>query len=110
MTFYVFQTQEEAEAAESQIVENIKSWVQENRPEAVTEDGRLRGRNAKTGELVDVFTTRWATPALTATGVWVFAKPTQDRTSPIPVDKVLQGISATESEQDREWFPEPDLD
>ena len=40
MIYYVFDTEPEALSAESTIVNNIKSWVQQYSPDAITEDGQ----------------------------------------------------------------------
>lgn len=108
MTYYVFATENVAVAAESQIVDNVRRWLGENVPAALSSDGEmLRGRNAATGELVDVYTARWAIPRQTASGVWVFEKPTADRTAPIPVEVFTAGITAAEADYDPAWFPPP---
>lgn len=105
MIYYVFNREDEALSAEQQIVYNVKNWVAENVPDALSADGtKLRGRNAKTGKLVDAFTTRWAIPKQTNDGRWVFTKPTQEKTSPIPVEVFINNISAIEEEYDEYWF------
>lgn len=108
MIFYVFDTEAEAIAAENTIVTNIKTWVQTYSPDAIGPDGdSLKGRNAKTGELVNNYTIRWATPKERIDGKWVFSKPTQNRLGPAPLDSVINGVSATEEEFQIDWFPEP---
>lgn len=97
MTYYIFNTEEEALLAEEQIVTNVRNWVETNVPDALSSDGsKLRGRNAKTGEFVDVYTTRWAIPQQIIDGQWVFLKPTSNRTFPIPVEIFVSGIVANE--------------
>ena len=109
MTYYVFNTEAEALSAEQQIVDNVRNWVAANVPDALSADGtKLRGRNAKTGEFVDAFTTRWAIPQQIADGRWVFTKPTPEKTAPIPVEVFLQNVVAAESAYDVAWFPETD--
>ena len=109
MIYYVFDTEAEAITAENTIVTNIKIWVQTYSPDAITPDGNsLRGRNAKTGELVDHYTTRWAIPKQRLDQKWVFEKPTQSALGPIPLSIVINGIMATEEEYDTSWFPEPE--
>lgn len=108
MTCYVFNTEAAALAAEAKIVSNVRDWVAGNVPNALSEDGtRLRGRNASTGELVDVFTDRWAVPVKTASNKWVFAKPTAEQAAPIPLVIFVAGVTATEAEYDSDWFPPP---
>ena len=105
MIYYVFNTETEALSAEQQIVDNVRNWVAANVPEALSEDGtKLRGRNAKTGEFVDAFTTRWAIPQQIADGRWVFTKPTQEKTSPVPVEVFIGNVEATEEEYKDTWF------
>ena len=109
MIFYVFNTEAEAIAAENTIVTNIKTWVQTYSPDAIGPDGNsLKGRNAKTGELVEVYTTKWAIPKERLDGKWVFEKPTQSALGPVSLDSVINGISATEEEFQLDWFPEPE--
>lgn len=110
MIFYVFDTEAEAIVAENTIVTNIKTWVQTYSPDAITPDGNsLRGRNAKTGELVDNYTTKWAIPKERLDSKWVFQKPTQNSLGPIPLSTVINGITATEETYDSSWFPEPEI-
>lgn len=105
MIYYVFNTEAEAQSAEQQIVDNVRNWVAANVPDALSADGiKLRGRNAKTGEFVDAFTNRWAIPTRIADGRWVFQKPTQEKTEPIPVAVFTGGIVATEEEANGAWF------
>ena len=109
MIFYVFETEAEAIAAENTIVTNIKTWVQTYSPDAIGPDGNsLKGRNAKTGELVDNYTTRWAIPKERLDGKWVFEKPTQNALGPVPLASVINGTTATEEEYNESWFPEPE--
>ena len=109
MIYYVFDTETEAIAAENTVVTNIKTWVQTYSPAAIGPDGNsLRGRNAKTGELVDVYTIKWAIPRERLDGKWVFEKPTQSALGPVPLESVINGISATEEEFQSDWFPEPE--
>jgi len=109
MIFYVFDTEAEAIDTENIIVANIKIWVQTYLPDAIAPDGNsLRGRNAKTGELVNNYTTKWAIPKERLDGKWVFEKPTQNALGPVPLDSVINGVSATEEEFQTDWFPEPE--
>lgn len=108
MTYYVFSTEAAAIAAETRIVSNVRDWVSANAPDALSGDGdKLRGRNAATGGLVDVFTNRWAVPVKTAANKWVFAKPTAEQAAPIPLVIFVAGVTATETEYDSDWFPPP---
>lgn len=105
MIYYIFNTEQEALAAEQQIVDNVRLWVAANVPEALSEDGlKLRGRNAKTGEFTDAYTTRWAIPQQIVGGRWVFAKPTVEKTAPIPVEVFINNIIAEEIEYESNWF------
>lgn len=105
MIYYIFNTEAEAIIAEQQIIENVRQWVSENVPEALSQDGlKLRGRNAKTGEFTNAYTTRWAMPQQINDGRWVFAKPTQDKTSPIPVEVFINGINSEEATYSTDWF------
>lgn len=107
MIYYVFNTEAEALSAEQQIVDNVRNWVAANVPDALSADGtKLRGRNAKTGEFVDAFTTRWAIPQQIADGRWVFTKPTQEKTAPIPVAVFVANVIASETEYDAAWWPQ----
>ena len=109
MIFYVFDTEAEAIAAENTIVTNIKTWVQTYSPDAIGPDGNsLKGRNAKTGELVDNYTTKWAIPKQRLDEKWVFEKPTQSALGPVSLASVISGITATEEEYNEVWFPEPE--
>ena len=109
MIYYIFDTEQEALSAESTIVNNIKSWVQQYSPDAITGDQqKLKGRNAKTGELTNVYTTRWAVPVERLDGKWVFQKPIESDTTPIPLSQVILNIAATEEEYSDIWFPEPE--
>lgn len=105
MIYYIFNTEQEALAAEQQIVDNVRQWVAENVPDALSEDGtKLRGRNAKTGEFTDAYTTRWAIPQQIVDGRWVFAKPTQEKTFPIPAAVFNANVNSDEAVLDPAWF------
>lgn len=105
MIYLVFDSEQSAIAADAMIGNNVRAWVLQNAPNALSDDGeRLRGRNAATGELVDVFTERWAVPRQRQDGRWVFQKPTQDKTAPVPVQVFLSGINTEELEYDPAWF------
>lgn len=111
MIYYVFNTEAEALSAEQQIVDNVRNWVAANVPDALSADGtKLRGRNAKTGEFVDAFTTRWAIPKQTNDGRWVFEMPVAERTAPVPISVALDGVIADEVDYDPSWFDNLDLD
>jgi hypothetical protein len=106
MIHYVFPNPDTATAAADAIAQNVRDWLAKNVPDALSSDGqKLRGRIASSGAFVDVYTLRWATPELTASGLYVFEKPTQQKTSPIPVGVFLSGIVADEAEYDPTWFP-----
>lgn len=107
MIYYIFNTEQEALVVEQQIVDNVRQWVAANVPDALSEDGtKLRGRNAKTGELTDIYTTRWAIPQQILDGRWVFAKPTAEKTAPIPIEVFITGIVSEEAAYDANWFPQ----
>lgn len=107
--FYVFSTEANAIAAEQLIVENVRQWVEANAPDALTPENWLRGRNAANGQLNENCTTRWAVPVQVLSGQWIFEKPTADRTRPVPIETVLQGIIADESMASPAWFGTPVL-
>ncbi len=108
MTFFVFASKSDAEKTEHDIVGNVRGYLAQQVPDALSSDGRLlRGRNASTGELVDVYTERWAVPQQIADGRWVIPKPTQEKTAPIPVEVFVAGIDADESQYDPAWFASP---
>jgi hypothetical protein len=102
MKYYTFENKEEALFAEQQIVQNIKNWVLINLPEAVTEDQLgLKSKNAKTGEWDNnAVTLSWDTPTQKSDGKWFFLKPTQEKTSPIPIEVVLNNVNALEEDLD----------
>lgn len=105
MIYYIFNTEQEAVTAEQQIINNVRQWVVANVPDALSEDGtKLRGRNAATGQLVDVFTIRWAIPQQINDGRWVFPKPTTEKTSPIPVEIFIENVSSSEEEFNNSWW------
>lgn len=106
MIYYTFNTEEEAMQAEQIIVNNIKNWIVINNPNALTSDGNgIKGKNAKTGEWDEsAITNRWAIPEKTNLEKWVFLKPTQDKVSPIPIEIVLNNITALEEKYDPSWF------
>lgn len=105
MICFVFDSEQMAVAANDRIGANVRDWVLQNVPGALSADGeRLRGRNAATGQFVDVFTERWAVPQNTTSGRWVFPKPMQNETFPIPVQVFVNGINAEEAEYDPAWF------
>ena len=103
--FFVFSTEVAAVASEAAIVANVQNWLRQNAPDSLSEDGEsLRGRNASSGELVNVYTDRWAVPRCTNDGRWVFAKPTDQKTAPIPAAVFLAGVVANEADYDPAWF------
>jgi hypothetical protein len=105
MTFYVFDSQASAVAAEAKIVANVRAWLAANAPDALTADGDgVRGRNAATHELVNVATQQWAIPVETVAGKWVFEKPVDAKTLPIPAAVFTAGIVAREAEYRQDWF------
>ena len=105
MIYYVFDTEAEAIVAENTIVTNIKTWAQTYSPDAIGPDGNsLRGRNAKTGELVDNYTIKWAIPRERVDGKWVFEKPTQNALGPIPIAAVIETLSLNEENYQESWF------
>ena len=104
MKYYIFNNELEAITTEQQIVDNVRNWLTVNAPDALSSHGKLRGRNAATKELVDIYTERWAIPIKTIDNKWVFPKPTIEKTSPIPVEFFLQDIIANEIEYNSNWF------
>jgi hypothetical protein len=105
MKFYVFDSESEAIAAEAKIVENVRAWLEANAPDALAADGDgVLGRNAATHELVNVATQRWAIPIETVAGKWVFEKPVDSKTLPIPAAVFTAGVVASEAEYQQDWF------
>jgi len=110
MLYYEFQTQQEAEQADAQIIANVALWVSENLPERYDPNGpRLLGQRASNGEIVTDSggTTRWAIPQETLGGTWVIPVPEQSDVFPMPIELVLVNITAPTIE-DPEW-PVEDL-
>jgi len=106
MTYYVVATKAQAEAIDTRIVNNVRAWAAINSPGALSKDGKeLRSRNAKTGELVDVFTKRWAEPVKRLDGKWIVQKPLEGQTAQIPPNVFVQGVAAAEEEYSDDWFP-----
>lgn len=99
MTYFVFDTEMEAETAQQQIVNNALAAVKSFSPEAVTDEG-LIGRNAKTGDLspASTLTNRWADPRETIDGKWAIPVPTdEDLQSPhgsVPASVATTGLTA----------------
>ena len=104
MIYYTFLTREAADSANDLIASNVRQWVAEHVPEALSGE-HLRSRRASDGAFVDVLTVRWGEPLLTSTGLWVFVAPTQEKTSPIPVEVFVSGIAAEQTPFDAAWFP-----
>ena len=106
MTFYTFDTEADAVAAVDAITANVRAWLVANAPDALAADGDgVLGRNAATRQLVNVATRRWAVPQETVAGQWVFEKPTDAKTAPIPAAVFTAGIAASEAEYQIGWFP-----
>lgn len=94
MSHFVFLSESEAALAESQIVANVRAWADANAPEAVSDSGYLRGRNAATGELTESVTMRWDQPTALSDGRFAILKPTQQRVAPMPLAAALAGVTA----------------
>jgi hypothetical protein len=105
MNYYTFATQQEAIAAESAIVANIREWVANNIPDALAADGSLRGSNAATGEWSEATTTQWDVPRQISDGRWVIAAPAQQRIAPIPLAVAVAGIDANQEAANVSWWP-----
>ena len=108
MIFYVFDTEAEAIATENTIVTNIKTWVETYSPSVVVNGEAIKGRRPSTGEIAHATTNKWADPVERLDGKWVFQKPTQNALGPIPLAAVINGISTTEENYSRSWFPPPE--
>jgi hypothetical protein len=106
MTYYIFNTENEAILTEAKIVLNIKNWIIQNNSEVLSSDlNGIKGKNAKTGEWDDSITTnKWAIPEQTNDGKWVFLKPQQNNVNPIPIEIALDDVNAQEQEYNSEWF------
>ena len=94
MGYFVFQTEQEAEAAEATIVANVYAFASANVPERVSQSPvGLYSFSAETGELRQdaCVTTRWAIPFEAVEG-WVFPVPPD--ISPMASEQMIAGISA----------------
>lgn len=110
MIYYVFDTENEAIAAENLIVNNIKSWVETYTPSVINDSGdAIIGRRPQTGEVASGQTSRWAIPKERLDGKWVFQKPTAIHLGPIPLSTVISGVTAVEQAYEDSWFPEPEV-
>ena len=107
MNYYTFATEQEAIAAETGIVANIRAWVASNIPDALAENGTLRGSNAATGQWSDATTTQWDVPRQISDGRWVIAVPAQQRIAPIPLAVAVAHIDATIEAALDSWWPAP---
>lgn len=108
-TFYVFSSEAAAAAAVDAIEQNIREWVVQNAPAALTPDGRgLRGRNAASGELEDVLTVSWDLPRQRLDGSFVIQKPTQGTLGPVPLEVAIRDLSATEETYTHSWHEPTD--
>jgi hypothetical protein len=105
MSYYIFNTEQEALDAENLICSNIRNYVITLSPDLVTLNGEIRSRSAKTRELTDAVTSRWAVPRITNDGKWAFPVPTQQEIYPVPLDNVLIDITAIQ-EPEPVWPPQ----
>ncbi len=96
--YYVFSTEELAIQAEAQI--------------SILGNAPIKGRNAKTGELVDIGeTTRWAIPEQRLDGKWVFPKVNDELLAQYSSDIINEFNNAfpnTLEEYNKTWFPSED--
>lgn len=79
MEYLIFNTLEEAIAANNRIQQNIVGFLTNNEPQAV-KNGGLVGRNALTGKLEPdkCLTTTWADPIELDDGKWAIPRPSKD--------------------------------
>lgn len=94
MSYYLFQTEQDAISADLQIVQNVYQFALQNVPERVSEAPLgLFGYNAKTGALVTNggLTTNWAKPTECEEG-WVIPVPYD--IPPMTGEQMSVGISA----------------
>lgn len=101
MAHFLFDDKPSALAAEALICDNIRSFVAANIPDALTEDGSIRGRRVDTGEYGPGVTSRWDDPRQTLDGRWAIQIPTKNEVAPIPLAVVLAGVTAEQGEP--EW-------
>ena len=94
MGYFVFPTQNEAEAAEAAIVANVYAFASANLPERVSQSPvGLYSFSAETGELRQdaCITTRWAVPFEAVEG-WVFPVPPD--IPPMTSEQMTAGLEA----------------
>lgn len=99
MGYFVFQTEQEAEAAEATIVANVYAFASVNVPERVSQSPvGLYSFSAATGKLRPdaCVTTRWAVPFEAVEG-WVFPVPPD--IPPMTSEQMTAGINAQVIEQ-----------
>ena len=97
MTWLIFDTEADAQAAELQIRANVRAFAEQYYPERLSADGGLIGFNAATGELCPdaALTTAWAVPTQYAEG-WAIPLPSPEQIHPMLLAQFLLGVKGTE--------------
>lgn len=93
--FLIFSTQQEAELANQQIIDNIRHYLAQYLPDRVHPDGLvaidLEGHPMTNAAI----TTDWGIPQEYQEG-WAIAKPEQKDVGRVPIASVLAGVGGTE--------------
>lgn len=94
MAYVLFGTEQEAQAAESQAVTNVRAYVSVHAPERLSADGTLIGFNAASGNLAPgaQHVERWAVPQQYQEG-WGWSVPTAKDIDPMPLELFMDGVS-----------------
>ncbi len=93
MTYVLFNTEQEALAAESQAVANVRAFASVHAPERLSADGSLIGFNAASGNLAPEaqHVEKWAVPQQYVEG-WAWPVPTRGDTDLMPVESFMENV------------------
>ena len=93
MAYVLFNTEQEAQAAEAQAVDNARAFASIHAPERLSADGTLIGFNAASGDLAPdaQHIERWAVPQQYEEG-WAWPMPTVEDIDPMPVELFMDGV------------------
>lgn len=93
MAYVLFSTEQEAQAAEAQAVDNARAFASVHAPERLSADGTLIGFNAASGNLNPdaQHVERWAVPQQYQEG-WAWPIPTLKDIDPMPVKLFMYGV------------------
>ena len=93
MAYVLFDTEQEAQAAEAQAVANARAFALIHAPERLSADGTLIGFNAASGNLDPdaQHVERWAVPQQYEEG-WAWPIPTVEDIDPMPVESFMDGV------------------